>query len=230
MICKEVEELSGAYALGALPAAELRDVEEHLASCSRHPDLAELSAVARSLALAAPDAEPPSTLKARIMDIVYKESSHTSEVAPGRSIVEWLKGLIPQRLTPAPALAGVLAAVVVGLLAWNISLQAGGDGTIERQFSAVGGARGSITYIPEQEVAVLAVENMEPLPANKTYQVWTISGGTFTGVGFLDVSDSGRGASTISARLKDGQVVAVTVEPADGSAQPTTTPVLEAEI
>lgn len=229
MICKEVEELSGAYALGALPTAELRSVEEHLASCSRHPDLAELSAVARSLALAAPDAEPPSTLKARIMDIVYKESSYTSETAPGRSIVEWIKGLIPQRLAAAPALA-VLAAVVLGLVVWNISLQAGGDGTIERQFSAVGAARGSITYIPEQEVAVVAVENMEPLPASKTYQVWTISGGTITGVGFLDVSDSGRGASTISARLSDGEVVAVTVEPAGGSAQPTTTPVLEAKI
>ena len=230
MICKEVEELSGAYALGALPTAELRSVEEHLASCSRHPDLAELSAVARSLALAAPDAEPPSALKARIMDIVYKESAHAFEAAPRRSILEWLKGLIPQRLAPAPALAGVLAVVVLGLLVWNVSLQAGDDGTIERQFSAVGAARGSITYLPEQEIAVLAVENMEPLPTSQTYQVWTISNGATTSAGFLNVSDSGRGASTISGHLSDGEIIAVTIEPAGGSAQPTTTPVLEAEV
>ncbi len=54
MICKEVEELAGVYALGALPADSMKDVEEHLLSCSRHPDIAQLSDVARSLALAAP--------------------------------------------------------------------------------------------------------------------------------------------------------------------------------
>ncbi len=230
MICNEVEELAGAYALGALPADNLRDVEEHLLSCSKHPDIAEFSAIARNLALAAPDAEPPSALKARIMDIVYKESAGASAAAPRRRVVDWLKGLIPQRLAPAPALAGVLAAVVVALLVWNVSLQAGDDGAIERQFSAAGAARGSITYLPKQELAVLSVENLAPLPASQTYQVWTISGGAFTGAGFLDVNESGRGASTISMRLSNGQIVAVTVEPVGGSAQPTTAPILEARI
>jgi anti-sigma-K factor RskA len=230
MICNEVEELGGAYALGALPAAELREVEEHLASCSKHPDLGELGVVARSLASAAPDAMPPSALKARIMDIVRRESGGEPETAARRGILDWLKELIPQRLTPAPAVAGVLAAIVVALLAWNVSSLQSDDGTIEREFSAVGAARGSLTYLRQQGLAVVSVENMQPLPANKTYQIWTIFDGTSTSVGFLDVSDSGRGASTIPVNLTDGHIVAVTVEPAGGSLQPTTPPVLEAEV
>src|SRR2546425_6769365 len=116
MVCKEVEELAGAYALGALPPGTLREVEGHLSSCSKHPDIAELSAVARSLALAAPDAEPPSALRARIMDIVRRESAGAASGRPRRSILEWLRGLIPRGRLPY-ALAGALAvAAAVTLL------------------------------------------------------------------------------------------------------------------
>ena len=46
MNCEEVEELIGAYALGALPVEMLADVGEHLVSCANHPDAADLKAVA----------------------------------------------------------------------------------------------------------------------------------------------------------------------------------------
>src|SRR2546426_4359456 len=100
MICKEVEELAGAYALGALPADSLREIEEHLSSCSKHPDIAELSAVARSLALAAPDAEPPSELRARIIDLVRRERTASLAARRVRSVLNWLSGALPRRPVP----------------------------------------------------------------------------------------------------------------------------------
>ena len=75
MNCNEVEELMGAYVLGALPFESLSDIGEHLLTCANHPDAAELGTVASSLALVAPEREPPPALKTRIMDVVYKEGS-----------------------------------------------------------------------------------------------------------------------------------------------------------
>src|SRR5437870_2432893 len=117
MTCKEVEEMAGAYALGALPADSLREIERHLSSCSQHPDIAELSAVARRLALAAPDAEPPSALKARIMDAVRRESPGAPDRRPTGSVPNWLEKLVPRPRLPyalATALAVVLAVTLFG--------------------------------------------------------------------------------------------------------------------
>ena len=42
MNCEEIEELAGAYALGALPEAERAAVSAHLATCDTHPEMREL--------------------------------------------------------------------------------------------------------------------------------------------------------------------------------------------
>lgn len=226
MICEEVEELAGAYALGALPADELRDVEEHLASCSRHPDMADVRVVAGSLALAAPDAEPPSALKGRLMDAVRREAPPE----PFRkSVLTRLERWLPQPLPPY-ALAGALAGLVLALLIWNISLQSRGDETLVRNFSAENAASGSVTYISDDQLAVLSIDNLDTLPVTETYQVWAIAKGKATGIGFLNVADSGAASAVIHVDLSDGQVIAITVEPAGGSAQPTSAPIIQVEI
>ena len=56
MTCEEVDDLSGAYALGALPPQEVEAVEAHLATCLRsdHAELHELSATAAMLPFIVP--------------------------------------------------------------------------------------------------------------------------------------------------------------------------------
>ncbi len=70
------------YALGALEGDEAREFEEHLAagclSCAA--ELREYEAVAGQLGLAAPEAEPPAGVRARLLELV---SGERSEPAPG---------------------------------------------------------------------------------------------------------------------------------------------------
>jgi hypothetical protein len=62
---------AAAYALGALGPGELTLFEEHLASCGQcQAQVAEFAAVAEALALAAPAAEPPADLEAKVLAAV----------------------------------------------------------------------------------------------------------------------------------------------------------------
>ena len=64
------------YALGALEGYEAREFEEHLAAgceaCAA--ELREFETVAGDLALAAPEAEPPASVRARLLSLVSEEN------------------------------------------------------------------------------------------------------------------------------------------------------------
>src|SRR2546428_68650 len=83
MNCDEVEDILGAYALDALPGELSADVTAHLATCSKHPEAAELRAVAGALAFAAPEAQPSAALKTRLLDAL-REESEPADAAPRR--------------------------------------------------------------------------------------------------------------------------------------------------
>lgn len=240
MNCEEVEELAGAYALQALPLETMRQVEEHLASCSAHPDIAGLRAIALSLAMAAPEREPPPALRARLMQAIGGESAGATpsvpQMAPSTPARGWSWPRLPswRWLRPSPySFAAVLAIAVVALLAWNVLLQISQDGdqeTFVRTLADGGVASGRIVYIQEEGVALLTVEGLAPLPAEKTYQVWAISDGGATGIGLFNASANGEATAVMEVDLSGVEVVAITIEPAGGSPQPTTEPVLKAEI
>jgi len=226
MNCEEVEELSGAYALGALPSGDLRDVEEHVSSCSKHPDLAELSAVARSLALAAPDADPPLALKTRIMDVVYKESSRAPSGSPRPSILDRLRRLNPQHAV-SYALAGALAVAVVALVLTNVDdSTTPGGATVA--LTGTGGVTGT-AHLLEDDIVVMEIDGLEPLGADETYQVWAIESDNPASLGLLSAAPDGRAVQALRADLSDAEALAVTVEPAGGSFAPTTEPILQSK-
>ena len=227
MNCEEVEELAGAYALGALPADGVRDVEEHVLSCSKHPDLTELSAVAASLARAVPDAEPPQALKTRIMDVVNKEASAPPVATRGPSIFDWLRRLKPTLAAPY-ALAGVLAVALLVVVLTN------DGGPSEPQSSVItmtgqGEAR-AVLHVLQDGLITMEAAGLEPLTDDQTYQVWGIESGRPTSLGLLGPAPDGEALGAMRADLSRVDALAVTVEPAGGSDQPTTTPVLEAEV
>jgi anti-sigma-K factor RskA len=69
-----------AYALGALPAAEARALEEHLAACSEcSAEVAEWHETASALALSAAPVEPSPQLRARILGSVRAVAQPSSE-------------------------------------------------------------------------------------------------------------------------------------------------------
>jgi anti-sigma-K factor RskA len=230
MNCEEIEELAGAYALGALPEAQRAEVAAHLASCDLHPEMRELQAVAASLALAAEEMEPPPALKSRLMEAIEADR-RASESATGLPIPA--QGSLFDTIRSWFAnprfgygLSAALALAVVGLLAWNLSLQSGSADRVVVNVS--GSASGRVIYLKDQGLAVLDVRGLPALPSGKVYEVWSISSGKASRLGLLSTTASGEASASMPFNDSGVDMVAVTVEYAPGVDQPTTSPVFSA--
>jgi anti-sigma-K factor RskA len=244
--CDEAEELLGAYALDALPADEAAAMREHVRGCETHAaKAAELRGVASQLpALAGVSAAPPA-LRSRVMAAIATEPQEgdvvpTTTVAP-RSIETapsaasrepWYR-----RGVPAWTLAAA-AAVIVGLVAWNVI--GGGESSPSAEELAsrattirvaeVGGASGAVVYFADDGDAAFIAEGVPPVADGETYQMWSIDeDGAATSLGTMLPEDDGRATAVFPLEPAPGASFGVTVEPSGGSAQPTSDPVLIVE-
>jgi anti-sigma-K factor RskA len=75
------------------------------------------------------------------------------------------------------------------------------------------------------ELAVVT-DGLPALPSGKVYQLWLIGPAKTTSVGLLPPAKSGRTPAVLATGVVKGDALGLTVEPAPGSAQPTTTPIL----
>jgi len=195
-----IHDLTAAYALDALEPDEARAYEEHLAGCERcREELAALQGSASSLAYAVPPADPPPALRGRILEAARAERPNVVPLRRG-----WSR--------PLAVVAAVAACAAVGLAVWNVSLHNRLDQALRGV--PLTGAKGSVV-----------VSDLAAAPAGKTYEAWVIANGTARPAGLFP-----GGGRTIVFRLTRplpaGAVVAVTVEPAAGSAQPTQKPII----
>jgi anti-sigma-K factor RskA len=227
MNCDEVEELIGAYALGALPAETLADIGEHLMSCENHPEAADLKAAAASLTFAAPEREPPPELKTRLMAAVRDETAEAPPAHERGGLFERFRRWRPQRAVPY-ALAGALAVAVAALVVTNV-----GDSdepqTSTVVLAGVNNAQGVI-HVIEDDLIVMEADGLEPLDSQQTYQVWAIRSGQPESLGLLGPASEGAVEEALRADLSGVEAVAVTVEPAGGSVEPTGAKVLESDV
>ncbi|MGN6524473.1 MAG: anti-sigma factor, partial [Actinomycetes bacterium] len=91
-----------------------------------------------------------------------------------------------------------------------------------RTADVTGGGQASV--IAANGEAVVLASDLAGLASDKTYQLWVIRDGQARSVGLLGTG-SGM-TSTLVRDVRSGDAVGVTVEPAGGSRQPTTTPVV----
>jgi anti-sigma-K factor RskA len=234
------EELKDAFVLGALPEEERREFEEYLAAHpKRRAEIEELGTVAGLLALSPQEHEPSPELRNRIMDAVEAEAVH-----PAESRRSW-RALIGRFLGPRNLALGAATLLVVGLFSWSMLLQGevqdlqGRVQSLQNQpqesqmvkLEGTGteqGARAEVVTL-EGDRAVLVVEDMPPVPEGKTYQIWVIEDDVPKPGGlFKPKQDSV--AAVVEHPLGGGDVIAVTVEPDGGSPQPTSDPMLSAEV
>ena len=227
MDAQDLHELTAAYALDALGADEAEAYEAHLAHCARCRDeLAQLSEPAAALAWAGGPATPPPALRARILDAAARERT---KVVPLRRA--WL-------LRTTAAVAAVAACTAVGLGIWAGSLL----DSVHRERSAraadaraveiladpasrrihLAGADGMVAVDPTGQGALM-LKRLPPAPAGKTYEAWVIVDGKARSAGIFAA-----GSKTVVVHLRrpvpSGAIVAVTIERAGGSVQPTTQP------
>src|SRR5438445_4707566 len=150
MNCDEIEELLGTYALGALTPEAAAEFEAHLASCTKHAEVPELRAVARSLMLAAPEVEPPPALKTRLLDEIRRDAQRSRERTRTEGLAGWLKDLLSKR--PVYAIGAALAAAAIAAFALFLLLPSGGGqtGVVVANFTSTSDASGKIVYVPDE--------------------------------------------------------------------------------
>ncbi len=157
----------------------------------------------------------------------------------------------PRRISPrrvGPSQAGItatilaLAAAVVFLFVMQASAQhelrqaqasnqaiaavlAAPDTRVESAPSSVGGTVTAVMSLERHE-AVVSTAGVPPLPGAKVYQLWVMSPSGARSAGLLPASSTGTTAPVLAEGVRPGDRLGITVEPAGGTAQPTTAPVV----
>src|SRR5258708_3182688 len=86
----------------------------------------------------------------------------------------------------------------------------------------------AVVVDPQGEYALLYVKDFPALQPDQAYQVWLEHGGQQTSAGLFSVDDDGLGILTFrtSMPIPSFDSVEITTEPAAGSSQPTTSPIV----
>ena len=226
---EEMRELVAAYVLGAVPPEEGPFIRAHISTCDECMAEADrYGEIATSLALAV-DSEPlPKDFADRVLAAATED--RPEQTSPSRK---------PRRFRLSlPALAGGLAVLLAFAVMTTALIQTKGDlrradkaltalvhseGVLELQ-----GAGAVARVVPTASETYLVVAGLQEAPDNHTYQLWFMDGTTPVSAGVFDVSD---GLAIVEAdRSVEGfDGAAVTIEPAGGSTEPTSTPIMQSE-
>jgi anti-sigma-K factor RskA len=193
MVCQDYEELLGAYALGALDDEERRDLEVHLAGCSRCLlALQEYQSVVNLLPLAVPEIAPPANLKSKIMaQITTGPLASTPAPITPIPIQQQTKPRRNWRSSLALVAVVVLCFLLGGMGAWNFTLQQQLPVVYAMQGTGdAAGATGEVRYYPQQHVVMVVMQNLPALKDNQVYQGWFMQGQQPKSLGLFNVQNN----------------------------------------
>lgn len=249
MINEHVDELIDLYALGALEPGEQAAVDEHLDECVRcRIKLEEAKRLVLLMAWTPDQHDPPPGLQQKVLRRV--EQLQRLE-GPGPQ--KWWQNIDLRRwfAMPRPALGLALASLVIalGLGGRTVQLQqqlsqlqaqVAEQQPVAELLSEPGTrlvaltaqddpneVQGYLLLKPDARTAFVSTAALAPLPADKTYQLWLISDQPES-VGIFGTDQQGVGRVAVEADrpLGEYELIGITVEPAGGSDQPTTTPIV----
>jgi anti-sigma-K factor RskA len=234
--------LTGAYAVDALTGAELDDFEKHLLRCtSCTEEVRGLRETAARLGMITA-IEPPPWMRQEVL----AAASRTRQLPPAGGRL--LARAAPRRMTrlrrslPRSAAAVAVAAAIVVLAVVQVNTRdqlhqtqqgsravaavlAAPDARIERSPTTVGGTVTAVIS-PRDREAVITTADMPPLATAKVYQLWVMNASGARSVGLLPGASTGVTSPVLAADVQPGDRLAITVEPAGGTRQPTTTPIV----
>jgi anti-sigma-K factor RskA len=240
----DLHSLSGAYALDALETGSERDrFTRHLSRCpSCAGEVRGFREVATAMAFATvdPSTEPPAGLRDRVLAAAARTRQLPPEVAGGsharprrtRSWVPWLSGVV--------ATASIVVAVLFGLAQAHTQdqlnqvraenraislLLSSPQVTLLSKSTAKGGVATVVLSAARHQLAVVT-NGLPALPPGKVYQLWLIGKTKITSAGLLPPARAGQTPPVLATGVVKGDTLGLTVEPAPGSAQPTTKPIL----
>ncbi|TYL54393.1 anti-sigma factor [Agromyces mariniharenae] len=248
--------LAAAYALDALDADERADFERALEGS---PDLrAEVDAFRASAAHLAEEVEPvppPPSLRDRLMaDVATSPQVGSTDAAtsvaadadaaravsagPAESAARrrWFQR--PGAVIAAAAAAvllvvgGVIGVGWPGPNGWGAQREraaiAAAPDAQSQTLEVEGGGEVTLVSSAEQGRSVVVTEGLPELGADQTYELWYIDDSGAAPAGTFDVSGD-ETWRVLEGSFTPGVVVGITVEPAGGSPQPTTEPIVAIE-
>jgi anti-sigma-K factor RskA len=238
----QAHSLSGAYVCDALSPDERAAVEEHMAECVECAfEVRELREVAAIMAGAVAQ-RPPDSLKSALdarIEVIR-------QVPP--IVLDKLLATAPRsgggRIRANWAVAAVLALLVAGL-GWRAVSQQNRIGALDSQSTTIsrllaapdaeavrvavtGGGSALIVDARSRDEAALSFSGLHQAPAGRTYQLWLMAAdGSARSVGLMPAAPK---HPVLVTGLDGEAAVGMTIEPAGGSARPTTTPVMVAAL
>jgi anti-sigma-K factor RskA len=234
-----------AYLLGALDAAETAAFEDHLAGCERcRAELRWLAPAVDVLPAAVEQLEPPPALRGRILGAIEAEGGRaparrsTDRDAAAPSTPRDARGSFWDRLRlPAPALAAIAAAVALAIgLAGGYALR-GDDapdssGTVATvPLEATGPAiRAAGNVVRHDDTWTLDVSHIPSPRPGDVYQVWMRSGDRLQPSILFVPSRDGTARVVLPSETGSADEMLVTREPAGGSQEPTSAPLVSATL
>ncbi|MFC6149417.1 MULTISPECIES: anti-sigma factor [Mumia] len=227
--------LSGAYALDALDAAERDAYESHLAECS---DCAEEVRGFRATAArlgAAEETHVPEHLRRTVLDAVARTPQE-------RPVVVDLASHPRTRWATRALLVAASLALVVGAAVFGVTQRDRADDMAAQQeaITAVlsapdaamvsspveGGGTVRVLQSAELAKAVMVVSDLPKLAEDEDYQMWTQSDGAMHSAGVLPRDEQGSRGAHVMDDVTGVTAVAISIEPAGGSEEPTSDPIV----
>lgn len=223
--------LAAAYALDALTDTERRGFERHMAHCPTcAQEVTELRETAARLGAAAA-LTPPAALRDRVL----AQAARTRQLPPRLS--DRLRPRTALGLSWMLAAACLLIALIAGITAIDSHYRAQRAESVNRQITAVMAApdartvtgrahpSGTATIITSRSVnkAVILASGMAALPHTRTYQLWFMGDGAPRSAGLLTAHGPAR--TLLAGPIGGAHQIGMTIEPAGGSPQPTSSPV-----
>jgi len=214
----ELLELATPYALHAVPDAERAAIDRQLAAAP--PSIVEafreeVRAVRETMTAvsAATAAEPPTRLRAAVLAAVQPDTGRRSR---------W-----------RTALLAAAAAIVVGLAAFGagITLRPSATPTMAEQIMAapdvrtvsgqLAGGTATVLFSRNMNAGVLVMNNVPPPSQGTVYQMWLIGDKGPTSAGTMNTAAVAPSTTDMLTNLGNSNALAFTVEPGNGSPQPT---------
>jgi len=249
--------LAGAYAMDAISAKDRDRFERHLAGCEEcAQEIASLRETTALLGAAAAE-PLPAGLKERVMAAaaMTRQQPPADEAEAGASarrgrartkVGPWLRSLAwPRRLALAAggavAAAALAVAVVFGVSNSSMQQQINQAQASSQQIAVVltardahmttetvaGGGTATIVMSHARHALVFTAQGLRALPASRGYELWLIGPDGTRSAGMLPAGHHGMTGPVIASGLRSGDHLALTDEPADGSAHPTTSMMLD---
>jgi anti-sigma-K factor RskA len=216
--------LATPYALHALTESERADVERRVAAAP--PEVgaafaAEVRAVHETMAVvsAATAVEPPAPLRDRLLAAVTDDPVRQLS---SRRAMRWRTTIL--------AAAAVLA-IGLGVLGVGLAIRPPAPSTAEQVFAAPdvesvsgpipSGGTATLVFSHEKDAGVLVMNNVPPPEPGTVYQMWLLGEGSPKSAGTMDAKAVAPSTTAVLADLGSSKALAFTVEPGNGSEQPT---------